>query len=98
MADEQQIRKLEKILDDNASKTRGQIEELQNELEAERRKSMMDEQKAIALERELNEKVYLLNHIQEKKGQDDKEIQFLKDEIEKERRKSQADEGMIRKL
>jgi hypothetical protein len=40
---------LEKILNENAKKTEDKIKNLTEELEAERRKSMMDEQKAMNL-------------------------------------------------
>jgi hypothetical protein len=39
---------------------------------------MMDEQKAMNLERALNEKIYFLNELTRKKSDDEKEIQILK--------------------
>jgi NurA-like 5'-3' nuclease len=78
MADEEKVKKLEKILNENAKKTEDKIKNLSEELEAERRKSMMDEQKAMNLERALNEKIYFLNELTRKKSDDQKEIQILK--------------------
>lgn len=49
MADEQKVKKLEQILVENAKKTEDKIKLLAEELEAERRKSMVDEQKAMSL-------------------------------------------------
>jgi tRNA(Phe) wybutosine-synthesizing methylase Tyw3 len=49
MADEEKVKKLEKILNENAKKTEDKIKNLTEELDAERRKSMMDEQKAMNL-------------------------------------------------
>ena len=51
LADEQKIRKLENILNENAKQAESKIRELAEELDAERRKSMMDEKKAKDLER-----------------------------------------------
>ena len=51
LADEQKIRKLENILNENAKQAESKIRELAEELDAERRKSMMDEKKARDLER-----------------------------------------------
>ena len=45
---------------------------LADELEAETRKSTMDEQRAMSLERALNEKVYFLGELTRKKAEDDK--------------------------
>ena len=58
----------------------------------------MDEQRAEALERQLNEKIYVYNDLNRRKSEDERELQFLKDEIEKERNKSLADEATIQKL
>lgn len=66
------MKKLEQILGENAKKTEDKIRLLSEELEAERRKSMVDEQKAMNLERALNEKVYFLNELTRKKSEDEK--------------------------
>ena len=58
----------------------------------------MDEQRAMNLERALNEKIYFLNEITRKKSEDEQQLQFLRDEIEKERKKSSADEALVQKL
>lgn len=49
MADEQKVKKLEQILNENAKKTEDKIRILSEELDAERRKSMVDEQRAMNL-------------------------------------------------
>lgn len=59
-------------MNENAKKTEDKIRILSEELEAERRKSMMDEQKAMNLERALNEKIYFLNELNRKKADDEK--------------------------
>ena len=81
LADEQKIRKLENILNENAKQAESKIRELAEELDAERRKSMMDEKKAKDLERQLNEKIYFFNELTRRKSEDEREIQFLKEEI-----------------
>jgi len=43
---------------------------LSEELEKERRKSMVDEKRAADLERALNEKVYFLNELTRRKSED----------------------------
>lgn len=68
MADEEKVKKLEKILNENAKKTEDKIRILSEELDKERRKSMVDEQRAQNLERALNEKVYFLNELTRKKS------------------------------
>lgn len=72
MADEQKVKKLEGVINKNAKDTENRIRELAQELEAERRKSMMDEQKAQNLERALNEKIYFLNELTRRKSEDER--------------------------
>ena len=45
MADQQKIKKIEKILDENGKKAEDRVRELAEALEQERRKSMVDERK-----------------------------------------------------
>ena len=52
----------------NAKKMEEKIRELQDALDAERRKSMMDEERAQDLERQLNEKLYIYNDLTRKKS------------------------------
>ena len=59
---------------------------------------MADVQKVQALEKALNEKVYLVNELNRRKSEDEKELTLLRNEIDKERNKSMADEATIRKL
>lgn len=61
MADEAQIKKLERVIDDQTKNTKEQVAMLQAEIEKERRKSMADEAAIRKMEQILNEKVYFLN-------------------------------------
>lgn len=71
---------------------------MQDLIEDERRKSMMDEKKVRELQnilegkmREANEFGHKIQEYSRKSEQDGEEIRFLREEIEKERRKSSAD-------
>ncbi len=52
---------------------------LSDELERERRKSMVDEKRAQDLERALNEKIYFLNELTRRKSEDEHELDFLRE-------------------
>ncbi len=91
MADQQKIKKIEKILDENGRKAEDRVRELAEALEQERRKSMVDEKRAKDIERALNEKIYFLNELTRKKSEDEQELIALRQEIEKERNKSLSD-------
>lgn len=97
MADQQKIKKIQSVIQDNTFKAEDQIRELTNALEAERRKSMADEKRMKDIERALNEKVYFLNELTRRKSEDEKELNMIREELEKERKKSLADEATIRK-
>lgn len=91
MADQQKIKKIEKILDQNGRKAEDRVRELAQALEQERRKSMVDEKRAKDIERALNEKIYFLNELTRRKSEDEQELIALREEIEKERNKSLSD-------
>lgn len=59
---------------------------------------MLDEKRLKDIERALNEKIYFLNELTQRKSEDEQELNALREEIEKERNKSLADEATIRKL
>ena len=59
-------------MNDNARQAEGKIRELAEELDAERRKSMMDENKARELEKQLNEKIYFFNELTRRKSEDER--------------------------
>ena len=56
MADQQKIKKIEAVLKDNTYKAEDRIRELQDALEAQRRKSMADEDKIRDLKKALDKK------------------------------------------
>jgi TFIIF-interacting CTD phosphatase-like protein len=78
MADQQKIKKIEKILDENGKKAEDRVRELAEALEQERRKSMVDEKRAKDIERALNEKIYFLNELTRKKSEDEQELIALR--------------------
>lgn len=78
MADQQKIKKIEKILDENSRKAEDRVRELAEALEQERRKSMVDEKRAKDIERALNEKIYFLNELTRKKSEDEQELIALR--------------------
>lgn len=78
MADEQKLAKLQTVLAENTDKTEEKIKSLEEAIEAERRKSMVDEQKVKQMEKILNEKVYFLNELTKRKSQDERELTLLK--------------------
>jgi hypothetical protein len=78
MADQQKIKKIEKILDENGRKAEDRVRELAEALEQERRKSMVDEKRAKDIERALNEKIYFLNELTRKKSEDEQELIALR--------------------
>ena len=59
-------------MNDNARQAEGKIRELAEELDAERRKSMMDENRARELEKQLNEKIYFFNELTRRKSEDER--------------------------
>lgn len=63
MADQQKIKKIESVIQNNTHKAEDQIRDLTNALDAERRKSMADEKRMKDIERALNEKIYFLNEL-----------------------------------
>lgn len=67
-------------------------------MEAERRKSMVDEKRVKDIERALNEKIYFLDELTRRKSADEEELVAIRNELEKERNKSLVDEATIRKL
>jgi hypothetical protein len=78
MADQQKIKKIEKILDENGKKAEDRVRELAEALEQERRKSMVDEKRAKDIERALNEKIYFLNELTRRKSEDEQELIALR--------------------
>ncbi len=98
MADQQKIKKIERVLEENEAKAEAMLRDLAEALDQERRKSMVDEKRAKDIERALNEKLYFLNELTRKKDEDEEELNILREEIDKERNKSLADEATIRKL
>ena len=78
MADQQKIKKIEKILDENGRKAEDRVRELAEALEQERRKSMVDEKRAKDIERALNEKIYFLNELTRRKSEDEQELIALR--------------------
>ena len=74
MADEEKCRKLESLIEVNAKKMEIKMKELQDCIDAERRKSNVVEQRAEELERKLNEKMYVFNELTRKKSEDEREL------------------------
>ena len=72
MADEEKCRKLESLIEVNAKKMEIKMKELQDCIDAERRKSNVVEQRAEELERKLNEKMYVFNELTRKKSEDER--------------------------
>jgi|JI6StandDraft_1071083.scaffolds.fasta_scaffold171259_2 DNA repair exonuclease SbcCD ATPase subunit len=91
MADQQKIKKIETVLQGNTAKAEDRVRELTDALDAERRKSMVDEKRVKDIERALNEKIYFLNELTRRKSEDEQELNALREEIQKERNKSMAD-------
>jgi hypothetical protein len=54
MADQQKIKKIETVLQGNTAKAEDRVRELTDALDAERRKSMVDEKRVKDIERALN--------------------------------------------
>lgn len=81
MADQQKIKRIEKVLEENQIKQQERVRELMEALDQERRKSMVDEKRAKDIERALNEKIYFLNELTRKKEEDDQELNALRQEI-----------------
>ena len=79
MADQQKIKKIESVIQDNTYKAEDQIRELTNALDAERRKSMADEKRMKDIERALNEKIYFLNELTRRKSEDEKELNLIRE-------------------
>ncbi len=71
MADQQKIKKIEAVIQDNTYKAEDRIRELTDALDAERRKSMVDEKRLKDIERALNEKIYFLNELTRRKSEDE---------------------------
>ena len=69
MADQQKIKKIEKLIQENAAREEQHAYQLAEALEQERRKSMVDEKRARDIERALNEKVYFLNELTRRKSE-----------------------------
>lgn len=59
---------------------------------------MVDEKRLKDIERALNEKIYFLTELTQRKSEDEAELNALREEIQKERNKSMADEATVRKL
>ena len=91
MADQQKIKKIETVLQGNTAKAEDRVRELTDALDAERRKSMVDEKRVKDIERALNEKIYFLNELTRRKSEDEQGLNALREEIQKERNKSMAD-------
>ncbi len=91
MADQQKIKKIETVLQGNTAKAEDRVRELTDALDAESRKSMVDEKRVKDIERALNEKIYFLNELTRRKSEDEQELNALREEIQKERNKSMAD-------
>lgn len=78
MADQQKIKKLEKILEENQYKAEQKIRDLVDALDAQRRKSLIDEKKVQDFERIINEKIYFLNELTRRKSEDEKQLKLLR--------------------
>ena len=63
MADQQKIKKIETVLQGNTAKAEDRVRELTDALDAERRKSMVDERKIQEVQKLLDQKVKLANEM-----------------------------------
>ena len=70
MADEQKVSQLERLIEVNSKKMEIKIQELQDALDSERKKSMIDDRRVQEIEKKLNEKVYVYNELTRRKSED----------------------------